>query len=330
MNIYNFLVSPDIAAFCEKIGHVFNPLEMAVIIALSEKPIKEKHAAWREIIADYPDMPIHATLHLNARDSLHDFLRELIEHEQKVIKEFLLPGAKFVYNFEVDTKADYSQSMGYYSTFQKAAEAANKELDSIKSFYRNNDKVYYVKISKNTIDTDKNISVSINSKCDIISILDLPYALHAGISLDSLRMIFFHLPVPFEKGDLVEYYDGEIGVLYDIPHWWGRALKYEKFVSGMRGDGSDMLARCFCICEDRRCPISDTFPSALHTLRYFKGELTGMDRFLKYLSQYIKNKDESIDWLINVFLKFKAEADLEKANGLFDGWYIDLNKENSE
>jgi hypothetical protein len=58
MNIYSYLSSPDIAAHCERIGHVFNPLEMAVIVSNSEKNMKEKHSAWREIITERPDMPI--------------------------------------------------------------------------------------------------------------------------------------------------------------------------------------------------------------------------------------------------------------------------------
>ena len=49
MNIYDFFKSPDIAAHCKKIGHEFNSLEMAVIVDISGKPLKDKFAAWREI-----------------------------------------------------------------------------------------------------------------------------------------------------------------------------------------------------------------------------------------------------------------------------------------
>jgi hypothetical protein len=44
-------------------------------------------------------------------------------------------------------------------------------------------------------------------------------------------------------------------------------------------------------------------------MRRFNGELTDRDSFLKYLSRYIKSKDTSVGWLINVSLKFKEEAD---------------------
>ena len=58
MNIYEYIPSLDVAAHCEKIGHVFTPLEMAVLIELSKKILKEKITAWKALIADFPDMPI--------------------------------------------------------------------------------------------------------------------------------------------------------------------------------------------------------------------------------------------------------------------------------
>ena len=45
MNIYDYFHSNDIAEHCKKIGHVFSPLDMAVIIEKSDKPIRKKHAA---------------------------------------------------------------------------------------------------------------------------------------------------------------------------------------------------------------------------------------------------------------------------------------------
>jgi hypothetical protein len=58
MNIYSFFRSPDIATHCEKNGHELNSLEMAVIVDISDRTLKSKIVAWREIIAEYPDMSI--------------------------------------------------------------------------------------------------------------------------------------------------------------------------------------------------------------------------------------------------------------------------------
>ena len=100
MNIYSCIPSPDIAAHCEKIGHVFNPLEMAVIVAMCGKSLKEKHSAWREIISGYPDMPIHKSLNFDAQESLHEYLRGLIAHEEKQIAEFYAPADGAVFHFD--------------------------------------------------------------------------------------------------------------------------------------------------------------------------------------------------------------------------------------
>jgi hypothetical protein len=48
------------------------------------------------------------------------------------------------------------------------------------------------------------------------------------------------------------------------------------------------------------------------------------------LSQYIKNKDSDVDWLINVFLKFKEEADSKESGGLFGHWYQKLEEEEND
>ena len=63
MDIYGFINSRDVAAHCREINKVWTPFEMAVIIGRSDKTMSEKHAAWRELITDYPDMPTVENMH---------------------------------------------------------------------------------------------------------------------------------------------------------------------------------------------------------------------------------------------------------------------------
>jgi hypothetical protein len=57
VNIYAFFNSPDVAEYCQSIGHSFNAVESAVMINQSDsRTLAEKHAAYRTIIAEYPDM----------------------------------------------------------------------------------------------------------------------------------------------------------------------------------------------------------------------------------------------------------------------------------
>jgi hypothetical protein len=143
-------------------------------------------------------------------------------------------------------------------------------------------------------------------------------------------MIFFHLPVPFEKGDIIMIEGGEPGVLTSIPHWWGKDertdnLYYEDFLAGKRGDGSDMTCNSVYFGNDGGL-IEDHEPFSLLDLRYYRKELKGRERFLKYLSYYIKENNNNIAWLINVFYKFQAEAESEKASSLFGGFYLTLEE----
>jgi hypothetical protein len=320
MNIYSYLASPNIAAHCERIGHVFNPLEMAVIVAHSEKTMKEKHSAWREIIAEYPDMPIHDSLNFHARESLHEYLRELIALEEKRMEIFFAADAGAVYSFRVLWQREWSDRYaGAYSTFEKAWAALleNWDLDV--------DRPESVKIVKTHLDTEDNTEAYLGRNGELLNLYVSGNISGEREHLDDLDMIFMHLPVPFEEGDIVTIENGKPGVLVNIPQWDKYGPKYEERLAGKSSDGSDMTASCYFTGEDGRL-IQDVWPYGLWKLRYFNGELTNRDRFLKYLSQYIKNKDSAVDWLINVFLKFKEEADSKESGGLFGHWYLELEE----
>jgi hypothetical protein len=229
MNIYDYLTSPDIAAHCQNIGHVFNPLEMAVIVSVSKKNMKKRHGAWREIIAEYPDMPIRASNCFAARESLHEYLRVLIAWEKKG--------------------------------------------------------------------------------------LDVSCSDDLGYGLDN---IFIHIPVPFEKGDLVEFVgDFHVGpcVLRNLPHW--KPTRYERQLSGKISDGSDMIAWINFMDNEGRLNFNDG-PYFLYNLKYFTGEYKGYDRFLPYLSYFMKENKEAPDVLIHSYNKIKAITEYEKNTSLLD------------
>ena len=83
LNIYDFIPSSDIADYCRDIAYSFSPIDMAVIIAISEKTTPEKHAAWQVIINDYPDMPIHGNEVMKPKESLQDYLQARITREEQ-------------------------------------------------------------------------------------------------------------------------------------------------------------------------------------------------------------------------------------------------------
>ena len=332
MNIYSYLRSPDIAAHCEKTGHVFNPLEMAVIVALSNKTMKEKHSAWREIIAAYPDMPIRSSNCFKAQDSLHEYLRELIRCEERGLVLFYDAdyGSDHVAVFRpytVRNRHDHSDDLGCYFTVEEAWKAIRDSSDDWIG-----DRISHVIIYKDHMmhdcEADDQEEVWLNCDGEVIycdgrykHFLDWP---------DELDMIFIHIPVPFEKGDLVEFFgdsynDGPY-VLRDLPHW---QPNYAKRLSGEMSDGSDMIAWVNFMDEEGQLNFNDS-PCFLYELKYYTDECKGYDRFLPYLSYYIKENKESIDVLIHSYSKIKVLTEYEKRISFLDNefnWWTKLIEE---
>ena len=326
MNIYDYFRSPDIAAHCEKISHVFNPLEMAVIVALSMKPLKEKHSAWREIIKDCPDMPIRGSNCFKARESLHEYLRELIRCEERGLDEFYEDDGGRPYAiyrpFTVTSHQEHSEDMGLYWNADDAWEAIRDSSDNWLE-----DKISHARIYKDYVadryqkgdlrgghyrdvvwlNSDGNVTL-----CEGMyqHYLDWP---------DTLDNIFIHIPLPFEKGDLVEFAgtscnDGPC-VLRNLPHW--KPSHYEKQLSGELSDGSDMIAWIYFMDEDGQLNFNDS-PCFLYDLKHYTGEYKGYDRFLPYLSHFMKEGKENLDLLLYSYNKIKAITEYETRDGLLE------------
>lgn len=310
MNIYSYIPSTDIATYCEKICHKFNPLEMAVIVAMSGKTIIEKHTAWKQIITEHPDMPIHQCINFDARDSLHEYLHELINYEENLIRAFYSTKAGEVCRFSLMWLGDNGLwSDGYpgaYSTVDKAWSAYREQYGDYER------DLVQVKIEKVLLDSEDCVYSACMTPNGELLCLDRSMD---SDKPDSLDMIFIDVPLPFKKGDLVAI-DGAPHVLEWIPHWWGR---YGDLVSGEIGDGSDMIFYTYSISENGN--LVRDHHHALLQLEYYKVDLMGSDCFLKCISQFIKTDDKNmyIDWLINTYLMYRAEAESERLSSRYGG-----------
>ena len=119
MDIYSFInYSLDVTAYCREINKTWNPYEMAIIILKSDRFMAEKHAAWRELIQDYPDMPIPDTRYENGYPSLRQKLMAFIEHEERTLALFMKPEQGAVYTFEI--WPDELQYSSTFTTFENA------------------------------------------------------------------------------------------------------------------------------------------------------------------------------------------------------------------
>ena len=91
MDIYSFLNSKDIAEHCRRLQKTWTPLQMALIISRSDRSVPDKHRAWRELISDYPDMPVPPLPECeitNGFESLHKMLLAQIDYEERGLRSF--------------------------------------------------------------------------------------------------------------------------------------------------------------------------------------------------------------------------------------------------
>ena len=89
MNILRFVNSKDIREHLRNIGYEFNSLEAAwLIYQCHDATIDEKHKAWNELIEKMPDCTVTERLNTVPQDSLHAFLRQYMELEDKYLNEF--------------------------------------------------------------------------------------------------------------------------------------------------------------------------------------------------------------------------------------------------
>jgi hypothetical protein len=128
MDIYSFIDSHDIAEHCRAIGQTWTPFEMAVIIGYSSRTVADKHAAWRELIADYPDMPTIANFRTRVYKSFHKKLNELMDYENREIA-FLKKNeqeAFYTYRYNTADKRDFEEGAKFRGSKTKRHYSSRK------------------------------------------------------------------------------------------------------------------------------------------------------------------------------------------------------------
>lgn len=89
MDIYRFINSESIKEYLKKIDYKFNSLEAAwLVYQCYDATIDEKQQAWKEIIDTMPDCRIEARRNTLPQESLHVFLKEYMEIEDRLLVDF--------------------------------------------------------------------------------------------------------------------------------------------------------------------------------------------------------------------------------------------------
>lgn len=234
MNIYEFIPSKDVAAYCKRIKYTFRPIEMAWLIDQSEKSIQEKNKLFQELIDDYPDMAFHKSVEFCVKTGLHDYLRALIRWNEQALSCFFCPGHKKTVFYtladysigelglgpKIDPIRDFMKKQKGYKRFQSFDELWEDvcphwdradNLKFIRVFMYEKDKrdKYYLCADINRAGEFFHLS---NDSCNSCK---SSWGTHPG----ELHELFVHIPVPFQPGDLVcACYEEEVPyVLRSLP-----------------------------------------------------------------------------------------------------------------
>ena len=321
MDIYSFINSPDVAAHCREINKTWNPFEMAVIISRSHKPMTEKHAAWRELISDYPDMP---TPKGSYHDSLHQELTKVINGEDRLLYMLKYHDHGDVYTHKAWRNGETLRSEVVLCSFDEAWN------DAVKQWEGSNATVIYIR-KVNTGEYGASHHEWIQTAMDFkgnVYFIDasrpwgrlFPDAEYKEPMFRNPDEFFVDIPMPFKRGDILT-----------VPRFPSkRADAKHIFVLDNLACFDDRYAtkvlddECECNDMDGRVYIVDNngilHAQLIHNhynYEYYRGELKGKDRLLQYASQYLKDEIDLAE-LIQRQCKTVLEITFNKAAS---NWY---------
>lgn len=302
MDIYDFFNSPDVAEHCRSIGHKLNAIEAAVMINKSDKhTLSEKHAAYKAIIAEYPDMEIPESLHCGHIKSFHAELAKQISHDELLIEKFLTSEAGAVFQVSVLHSGRNSNN----HTSEKLFANYNDAVADMKEYLKYVEEpittmTVLPRIKKIYIGSDEWMHPEVSPQGEIIRfewvwmpkqelgtsnycVFDEDSQDRRKGTFDFLESFLIHVPVPFKPSDLVENSSincmemGNVYVLQDTAY--GR---------NVGSDTSDMTAYAYYVSENGsvECECMHFYPD----LRYCRRELEGDARILEYVSLFIQDK----------------------------------------
>jgi hypothetical protein len=313
LDIYSFIRSKDAAAHCRETGKVWTPFEMAVIIGRSDRAMAERHSAWRELIADYPDMPTQKNMHYESYDSLHKKLAEVLDREERIIALFKTPEPGAVYKYKVMWHGEYSHSDSVFTSFEKAL------ADARDSYER--DEAPELVIEKLLADDNGRTEAWTDYDGNLYDVYDfgccgpVPKGGDDKLLGFSGNMFYVDIPVPFKRGDILTIRSGPaqddapVFVLDSIDR--DDQEKHARRLRGEMSDGTDLSGWGF-FADDSGLLYGD-HTADYDRFEYYRGKLAEKDSILHYVNLFLKGEiplPELLTMQCRIRLEHQLENDL--------------------
>lgn len=342
MDIYRFLDSNDIRAHLQSLRYDFTLSEAAFLVwQCATAPLSEKHDAWRELIQTMPDCRMERRRNMCEIQSMHGFLQEYIELEEKLLRDFYRE-SDAVYFYSVLLKDEhfpdgFSESEKYeraFPTLSDCLAAVEKDMcDNVA------EDILHVCIKRQLLsDPNRFMTVCLNNRLEVMDIdaFHSPLTKREQELLGAFEGMWFAFPTPFKRGDLVcqkhslkawRFPQNACYVLESIAAWTNREMQESGFLGNYSntqdmdrlhqmllkdGDVTDMSFSAYSV-EDGKI-VFDNVGWYL-SLERFDGTLTGAQRALYPLRDLLNGKIRP-DMFLDALRVLRADEETKNTAGI--------------
>lgn len=236
MNVYKFLGSRDMAIHLKRLKYEFSTFERAFIVAADNyNTLSDKHAEWRELVANMPDEMIRDDDYLDEPTSLHKLILDQIEYDELLLRRFYKDETYVAYSYEFYFEKEKGWT-NWGTPFYRSYKACKVPIEQDINLWERPTLIHITKRfildeSSENFDTRPEINLYVTPDFEVIDVCaqDLPEIYHRVTLHQALEYFELNLPIPFKKGDILTLNTG---------HWPPSPDQEKYFVfKGIRHEG---------------------------------------------------------------------------------------------
>lgn len=315
--ILSYINSKDVRNYLREIHYDFSPLQCAYLIYRCKSlTIKQKHDAWNSLISVTEDCPLPKKRGWYEFESLHKMLHDYMEFENRCLSKFKVKEPNTVFSYmsrccckmNCNSISDYEwiESDMIFSDYQSCFDYIQEEAAEDNQNFR---------IRKTYLDKPDSayIQAEYNSYGEMVDWFMLPKHFmelseyESTLWCESFDSMWFDIPIPFEKGDIVcDCVEKAPFVLLGTVPWYKKENPPRRENWRDYLDNSDMQAYGYGYDEDTMFLYDD---KRIHYLdmEYYHGKFDKGKKILLAYSQFLKEQIDDFT-LLKMYRMIIAEA----------------------
>lgn len=314
INPFYYINSRDIRAHLRSLNYEFSSLEIAWLIWQSkDTSLGDRHRAWLKLIETMPDCSIEERLNTLPQESLHAFLKKLIDVEKRLLNLFEHSRDEAVYSFRYREPGERHWNECETLFYGRDCSAWVNCLGAIAEQVEIADRIIVRKRWLNGTHRDIKIEMDgLRRICKVVSneVTDEEYP----YLCEGLDGLWFDFPTPFRIGDIVvdcrrTALDHDDDML--SPFVYDDSALPETARKNLLKNGCNLDMTAYGLFQDMTS--GELYSECMHgymNLEYYHGELKGKQRVLKATSNYLKG-EISIELYSHAYRKILDEENIK-------------------